>query len=181
MDETEYRQFVQDVNAGRIMIGVDRPFARKVYTKMSFSAIQQATGETPFIEKAVVLFAFVAQAIAILGAFVLAVFAFRWWAFLVIPVVAILWFYNMSRSSMGGASIRIHTVALIGALIIHFLKVLPNPWMSEFLIVFVFALWCSRLVYNASTFLLRECVLRNPRALEAFEEGITIREIRTGR
>ena len=43
MNEAEYRQFVQDANVGRILVGVDRLFARRVFTNMSLSAIRQAT------------------------------------------------------------------------------------------------------------------------------------------
>jgi hypothetical protein len=143
---------------------------------MSISAFQQTTGESPYFEKTVTMFAFVAQYLAIFGVAVLACFAFRWWVFLVVPVAIIVWFYNMSMSTMGGASIRLHNIALIVALAIHFLKVLPNPKTSGFIAVYIFSLWCSRFLYHAATHFLRAFVLRNPRALEAFGEAITLRE-----
>jgi hypothetical protein len=68
------------------------------------------------------------------------------------------------------------TLVLIVAVSAHFMNLFANPWMSGFVTAFLFALWCDRLLYCASTFFLRAFVLRNQRALEAFREGITIQE-----
>jgi len=175
MNDVDYKAFVQDANDGRVLIGVDRPFARSVYTNMASIAIQQATGETPYIEKAIVLFAFIASPLAILGSAVLAGFAFRWWAALIVPAALLLWIHNRSRSMLSGSSLWFLTIVVIAAVIVHSMNLLPTPWMSGFLTAFIFAMWCDRLLYCTSAFFLRAFVLRNQRALEAFAEGITIR------
>ena len=68
------------------------------------------------------------------------------------------------------------TFAVILAVSVYFMRLLPTPWISGFVAVFVFAMWCDRILYCASTLFLRAFVLRNRRAFEAFAEGITIRE-----
>jgi len=176
MDDAEYKKFVESAYHGRVLIGVDRVFARKVYTDIPISTIWEATGEAPYLEKVVVWFAFLASPLALLTSAVLAVLAFRWWAFLIVPVTFLWWMINRSMSVLGTSRIWFHTLVLIVAASVHFMNLLRNPWMSGFVMAFVFAMWSDRLLYCASTFFLRAFGLRNKRALEAFGEGITIRE-----
>lgn len=181
MNETEYRAFVHDLYAGRILIGFDRGFARMVYTNMSISEIQRKTGEPAYLDKAVVLSVYIAQFFALLGASVLIGIALRWWAALIIPVSILIWGYNMSKSSMPGGSIWVHTFILIGAIIFHFANVISDPFISWAIVIFVFALWCGRFVYIASSFFLRAFILRNPRAFEAFSGAITMLSTNNGK
>lgn len=176
MNDAEYKALVQSAYDNRILIGVDRIFARRLYTNISTSTIHTITGETPYIEKFVIWFAFLASPIAICMGVFAAVFGFRWWAFIVVPGALLLWMLNRSMSVRGGSSMWFLTLILVTAVSLHFMKLLSSPWMSGFIAIFAFALWCDRLLYCASTFFLRAFVLRNPRALEAFGEGITIRE-----
>lgn len=177
MNDAEYKAFVQSAYQGRLLVGVDRVFARKLYTDVSTSAIEEATGEAPYLEKLVVWFAFLASPLALLGSVVLAAFAFRWWALLVVPLACLWWMFNRSMSVRGGSSIWFLTLAVIAAMTVHFMSLLPSPWMSGFVAAFVFAMWCDRLLCCASTWFLRAFVLRNQRALQAFNEGLTIREV----
>lgn len=177
MNEADYKRLVQSAYDGRILIGVDRVFARRLYTDVGLSAIEQATGEAPYLEKLVVWFAFLAAPLAILGSGVMAAVAFRWWAFFIVPVAFLWWMFNRSVSVLEGSSIGFLTLAMIVAVSAHFMNLLPDPWMSGFVATFVFAMWCDRFLYWVSAFFLRAFVLRNQRALEAFREGITIREV----
>jgi len=176
MNDDQYKTLVQSAYDGRLLVGVDRVFARKLYTGMATSAIEEATGEAPYLEKLVVWFAFLASPVAMLGSAVLAAVAFHWWALLIVPVALLWWMFNRSTSVRGGSSIWFLTLALIASVSVHFMNLLAIPRMSGLVAVFAFALWCDRLLYCASTFFLRAFVLRNQRALEAFGEGITIRE-----
>lgn len=166
---------MQSAYDGRILVGVDRVFARKLYTDMATSAIEEVTGEAPYLEKLVVWFAFLASPLAIVGSAVMAAFAFRWWALLIVPVAFLCWMFNRSMSVRGGSSIWFLSLAVIAAVSAHFMNLLPTV-ISGFVVAFVFAMWCDRLLYWASTVFLRAFVLRNQQALEAFGEGITIRE-----
>ena len=42
MDDAEYKEFVESAYHGRVLIGVDRIFARRVYTDIPTSTIQEA-------------------------------------------------------------------------------------------------------------------------------------------
>ncbi|HXH24686.1 MAG TPA: hypothetical protein VNI78_05515, partial [Vicinamibacterales bacterium] len=64
MNDAEYTALVQSAYDGRALIGVDRVFARRLYTDVPTSAIENATGEAPYLEKLVVWFAFVAAPVA---------------------------------------------------------------------------------------------------------------------
>jgi len=177
MNDAEYKAFVESACHGRVLVGVDRVFARKLYTDVPLSAIEEATGEAPYLEKLVVWFAFLASPLALLGSAVLAAFAFRWWALLIVPVACIWWILNRSMSVRGGSSIWFLTIAVIVAMSVQVMNLLPSSWMSGFMAAFAFAMWCDRLLYCASTFFLRSFVLRNPQALRAFGEGLTIRDV----
>lgn len=176
MNDADYKTLVQSTYDGRVLVGVDRAFARNLYTDVATSAIEDATGEAPYLEKLVIWFAFLASPLAILGCAVMAAIAFRWWAILVVPVAFLWWMVNKSMSVRGGSSIWFLTLIVIVAIGLHFTHLLPSLWMSGFAATFAFALWCDRLLYCASTFFLRAFVLRNQRALETFGEGITLRE-----
>lgn len=68
-----------------------------------------------------------------------------------------------------------YTFFMVVAVSAHFMDLFPSALISGFVTAFVFALWCDRLLYWASTFFLRAFVLRNQRAFEAFRDSITIR------
>ena len=176
MNAADYKAFVQSVYDGRTLVGIDRVFARKLYTNRATSEIKKATGEAPHFAKLVVWFAFLGGPLAMLSSAVVAVLAFEWWALLITPAAFVLWFLNQSMSSRGDASIRTHSLLLVTAVGVHLAGRLLSPGVSSFLALFALALWCSRLLYCASTFFLRAFVMRNHQALEAFAEGISIRE-----
>lgn len=176
MKEFEYKAFVESSYQGRVVVGVDRVFARKLYTDVPIFAIEEATGEAPYFEKLVVWFALLVSPLAILGSASLAVVAFRWWAILIIPAAFFLWMSNKSMSVRGDSAMWLLTLILIVAGVIHFTNIFAASWISGFVTAFAFALWCDRLLYCASTAFLRAFVLRNQRAFEAFQEGLVIRE-----
>ncbi len=175
MNDSDYKTLVESAYDGRVVVGVDRAFARKLYTDVATSAIEEATGEAPYVEKLVVWFAFVAAPVAMLGSTVAAAFAFGWWALVIIPAALVWWMFNKSMSVRGGSPIWFLTLLVVAAVGVHFVKLLPSPWMSGFLALFALAMWCDRLLYWASTFFLRALVLRNRQALEAFADGRTSR------
>lgn len=177
MNGIDHKRLVQLEHQGRILVGVNRVYARKLYTDMPASAIKNATGETPCLEKLVVWFAFLASPLALLVSTLLAVISFGWWAFLIVPIAVSCWISNRSLSVRGDSSMWFITVALSAAVGAHFTNLLPSQWISGTLVVFAFAMWCDRLLYCASTVFLRAFVLRNPRALEACRDGITFRDV----
>lgn len=175
MDQHEYEAFVAAARGGSVRIGIDRVFARRLYTNVPGSVILEATGETPLVEKSVVWSAMAGSPLLVLGSAAAASFAFGWWAAAVVPLTLAWWLLNKSLSVRGGAKLWPLTVCVVVATAVHFFAPISDPWASGFIVLFALALWSDRLVYSAATFFLRAFVLRNRRALEAFSEGFTIR------
>ncbi len=48
--QEEYQDLVKRAYEGKILVGVDRALARKVYTNLSIAKIRAFTGETPYFE-----------------------------------------------------------------------------------------------------------------------------------
>jgi hypothetical protein len=131
MTESEYKTFVEQAYSGALLIGIDRSVARKFYTDIPLSKIQEETGETPYIEKMVVWFAFLTAPIALLASFVLSVFAFHWWAALAIPLSILIYFIFSSKSSMprgGMLGISVLLALTIGSLFTDFFASPFAPW-----------------------------------------------------
>lgn len=174
MTEAEHQQLVKDAYRGGTVIGVDRGFARKLYTDISAARIRELTGETPYVEKAVVWFAFLGGPVFVLTSVVLAGIVFRWWAMAVIPVCFVVWFSYKGISSSGGARMLSISVALAGAVGTYLTNVIPNRMGALFAVSFLLALWCERLLYCAATFFLRAFVVRNFKAFTNFRDGLTL-------
>ena len=123
MTADEYKEFVAQVNSGALLIGVDRAIARKFYTDIPLSKIEEETGEAPYFEKMVVWFAFLSAPIAFLASLVLSVLALRWWAAVAIPFFILAYFVFSGQSSMarrGMLSISILLALAVGSLFARF-------------------------------------------------------------
>lgn len=172
--EAKYRELVEQVYAGNIIIGVDRPFARQLYTSVPMATIHDQTGESPYIEKTIVSLALYGAPVVLLVSFVIAGFAFHWWAIPIIPVAALFWFGYASLSVRGNAGIIRISYLLIAEIVLLFTNLITNKWIPGFFATYFFALWCSRFVYCSGTFFLRAFVLRNHRAFTSLADGLTI-------
>ncbi len=177
MTEQEHRELVEAEKQGSILVGVDRIYARKLYTDASFHCVEELTGEPVYIEKAVVWLSFLGTHLALVVSCVFAVLAFRWWAFLAIPGIIVAWFVYSSMSVRGGSKIGLITLLLVGAIAVAILGVIDGLWANLFLIAFILSLWLNRLLYEAATLFLRAFVLRNFRAWNAFEDGLVVRTV----
>jgi len=176
MNESEYKIFVEQAYSGALLIGIDRAVARRFYTDIPLSKIEEETGEAPYLEKMVVWFAFLSAPVALLASFVLSVLAFQWWAVLAIPLSIVVYFIFSGQASMprgGMLDISVLLALAIGSLFTDFIA---SPFASWYFIAVTFSLWASRLLYCVATAFLRAFVLRNQRALEFMGENVHIRE-----
>jgi hypothetical protein len=176
MTEDEYKTFVDQAYSGALLIGIDRAVARKFYTDIPLSRIEEKTGEAPYFEKMVIWFAFVTAPAALLASFVLSVIAFQWWAVLAIPISVLVYFIFSGQSSMPGGGMLGFSILLAIAIGTLFTSFFASPLAPWYFIAVTFSLWASRLLYTAATAFLRGFVLRNQRALEFMGEQIHIRE-----
>ena len=113
---SDYDTIVEQEEAGTILVGIDRAFARRFYTDVSLATIGEKTGETPYLEKLVVFGAFIGKHITLLGAVVLAVLVLGWWSAVVIPIGILIWVLFSSTSSLGGSRMLGITFILAGTL-----------------------------------------------------------------
>ena len=132
-EDAEYKAFVQSVYDGRLLVGVDRIFARELYTEISTSEIEEATGEKPRLAKLVVWFAYLASPLAMLISAILAAFSFRWWALLIVPLCLLGWMINSMAARRGSSSMWFFTLVGIAAVGIHLMRLLANPYLSGFI------------------------------------------------
>jgi hypothetical protein len=175
MDDSEHAAIVAREANGELTIGVDRVFARRFYTDTPLPTIRQNTGETPYVAKLLVMTAFIASPLALLGASVLAALTLRWWAILVAPVCILLWALGKSASSVWGSRLAPLTLGLgaVGAAWLLGIGGYTTFWCIAS--AYLAALWLDRFVYVGSTTLLRAFVIRNPRAFRWLAPGLVIR------
>ena len=103
-EAAEYKAFVQSAHEGGLLVGVDRIFAQKLYTKISISEIEETTGEKARLAKLVVWFAYLASPLAMVITTILAAFSFRWWALVMVPVGFLARMFNSMSARRGSSS-----------------------------------------------------------------------------
>lgn len=177
-DDLPFDEVVRRARYGQLMVGVDRFFARRFYTDVSLIIVQEHTGEAPYLEKALVLGAFVGGPLALLASAVLAVLVVGWWSALAIPLGSLLWFSYYGMSSRGGARLTSVSFLLVAAAVLYALSSSENRPLWGLASLYLAALWLGRFVYSGSTALLRGFVLRNPKAFEWLRDHLVLRELR---
>lgn len=175
--DAEYERFVQAVHARRTLIGVDRAFAKKLYTSVPMDTMERTIGEVPYFEKGIVCCAVFASPVLLFAAIVLSVFGIGWWAMLAAPIATAAWIFNRKRSASDEAGIALLTLSLLAPVVLPLFGWVGSAWVLGALASFLLALWCDRLIYVASSSFLRKQVLRNRRALAAYAEGLSIRNV----
>ena len=141
------------------------------------SKIVEETGEPPYLEKAIVWFAFLFGPIALALSIVVGFLAFSWWGIICLVLCPIVYFAYSSSSVMGGSKlIGIAGLVLI-SVCVHFFGNLKAPWLARFASAFLLSLWCVRLLYCSSTVFFRAFVIRNGRAFEYLSDYLVIRHV----
>ena len=175
-NDGEHAEVIAREARGELAIGVDRVFARRFYTDVPLREIEQKTGETPYIEKLIVFSAFIGSPAVLLAASALTVLVLHWWAALAIPAGILGWFLYKLKSPLGRA--RLTPISVLLALV-------TTSWLLDLgslrpvlgvSAAYVLALWLDRLLYTASTALLRAFVIRNSKAFTWLKQHLVIRE-----
>src|SRR2546422_9104558 len=97
-DRRDFDASVEGFKSGRLLIGVDRGKARHFFMQVPAAYIKERTGDSLVLERAVIWGLYLLAALSILASVVIAGFAFRWLAILVIPVIAFTYMFNMAKS-----------------------------------------------------------------------------------
>ncbi|MBW8034754.1 MAG: hypothetical protein FVQ79_03645 [Planctomycetes bacterium] len=173
----EHKELIKLEQQGKILIGVDRAMARKFYTDIPVSTINEETGEAPYFEKIIVWFAFLSGPIALISSIVLGFFAFKWWGVTCLVLCPVTFLVYSSLSARGDSKSIGITLLLFISVGVHFFGNLNMFWVTLFVCVFLFSLWCIRVLYCSATLLLRCFVIRNRRAFEYLSDYLTIEQI----
>lgn len=160
---------------GKLLIGIDRVMARKFYMDIPLSKIKEETGEAPYTEKIIVWGAFFFAFISLISSIVLSFYAFNWWGIICLVLCPISFLQYFSLSARGDSKSIGITLILLISLSIHYFAHLNMFWVTLFVCVFLFSLWCIRVLYCSATMLLRCFVIRNRRAFEYLSSYLTIR------
>ena len=177
MNDTEHTELVKLAEAGKILIGVDRAIARKLFTEVPLSRILEMTGEVPYFEKTLVMSAFILGPVALITSVFVAFLAFGWWGLIPLLLCPVVYILYQSSSSLGGAGLSLITVFVVVAGLAHLFGNFNEPWSTRFITVFLFSLWCARLVYSGATFMYRAFAIRNRKAFEFLSPGLSIKRI----
>jgi hypothetical protein len=177
MSRGEHQELVRREDRGHVLIGVDRVAARKFFTDSSHRKVQAVIGESLYLDRFIVKSSFVLGYVLVLLGLAASVWAFNWWAVLVLPVTIAAWSWYLAASSRGNAGVGFGLVALIAAGAAYFLTPLSAPVKICFLLL-AGALFFARFTYTSSTFLLRALALRNHKAFGALEgESLVVRQV----
>lgn len=176
LNDPEHAAIVARESRGQLAIGVDRVFARRFYTDVPIREIEQQAGEAAYLEKLIIFTAFIGSPVVLLAASALAVFLLHWWAALAIPAGLLSWVLYKLRSPLGHSSLTPASVLLV---LLTTASVLDIGSLRPILAVgaaYILSLWLDRLVYIASTVLLRAFVIRNSKAFTWLKQHLVIRE-----
>ena len=173
MTKLEHAELVKREAEGKLLIGVDRAFARKFCTEFPLKEIRERTGEAPYFEKLITYLCWLGSPSALLVTLVLSAVFLGWWSLLAIPLSISVWFTFYTNSSRGSVGLSFPTLILGSAIVVWLTGVLA--WhFSLVLLSLAIAVWLGRLLYVATTVFLRDSVLHNHLAFELVQDGITI-------
>mgnify|MGYP006436845091 CR=1 FL=1 len=167
---------VQLEEQAKFLIGVDRIMARKFYIDIPISEIEEKTGEAPYFEKAIVWFSYLIAPVALISSIILIFIGLRWWGIFGLFICPLIYSKYASSSMVDGSKLIFITLLLLTSLIVHFFGDLNVPWITGAATLFIFALWCVRLLYCSSTYLLRAFVIRNEKAFEWLSKYLVIKD-----
>lgn len=174
--QDEHATFVTLAESGRLLVGVDRVFARRFYTDTPLNTINANTGEAPYLEKLLVMTAFVGGPVLLALACVWIAYIIRWWAIIALPGAVAAWIAFYAASCRRNASLGWVSVVAIGLALAATLKLFAHGQLFGALAVYVSALWMARFVYVSATFFLRAFVIRNSQAFHWLRDEIHTRE-----
>lgn len=174
VSDLEYIQIVESFKKGLISVGVDRSYARKLFTDVQLPTIQENIGESLWMQKIIALTAFIVSPILVLLTCIFAIIAFGWWALLGLPLLLFVWMYYKSLSVRGGAGLG--SISFI-AVFAFALLLIETPSLIAPLLPFILGLWLERFLYCFTTHQFRALVLRNKKAFDLFQRGIVIKEV----
>ncbi len=173
MTEAQFHEFQRLNKQGNVLIGIDMPYAREVYLKLSYKEIYELTGERPYLSKTFIYGAFLATFALLFASIVLSIYAFSWWSLLIIPALVFVHMYNMVAASM---KVRMLAPSLLIIVLFVLLVsgIISNSLTSWSAFIFVASLYSAWALKQFPADLLRSMVTRNRLAMNAFSKGVRL-------
>jgi hypothetical protein len=106
--------------------------------------------------------------LALLVSIGLAIPAFGWWAFFVIPVVTVVWIFYKARANRGRQTLIPVSVLLVAAIATALLWNAPNIWIRLFIISATLSIFLVRLLYYAVASIVFDLIHTNYEFFDAF-------------
>lgn len=173
--DAEHQSLVKAERAGKAQIGVDRAFARDFYLWEPLATIRAQTGESPYVEKLVAWSALIGAVASLLVSLGFLAWIAGGWSALLIPIAIVWWVGNFSMSVRGDSTILGPTFVLLGAVAAPVATTWLTPTQAWCVGSYAASLWCTRLLYTATTDFFRAFVLRNARAFRTFPGGVQVK------
>ena len=171
----EHGELLKQAEAGNILIGIDRTFARSFYMNISLDEIKAITGESPYFEKMVIWFFMLVSIIFLLASVVKAFLMSTLFGVLSLIIFPLIYFGYFLDSIRGNARVIGIIIALITAITLYMVGLFKES-LGYIPILLIISLLCGRLVYWSSAKLLRLFILRNEIAFEWLREYIVIKD-----
>ena len=170
----EHADFVQAYQSGSLVLGVNRPGSRRLFTDHSMQELAELTGEDLHLEKLVITALLLVSLLLLLLSVGLVVITYGWWSIGVGPIALalyVLYWMASPRGTSNGVSISV--MFALGWVEVFSTIVLPTS-AALCLAVFVSSLWANRMTYVLSTSFARAAVLRSPTAFSNLASILTI-------
>lgn len=169
----DHQEFCKLFEAGKLSIGVDPAAARRLFTETRMSSFRGTLGESVLLECTVITTTFYLALLCIPVSFYFAYRSFGWWSIAVIPVSAVLLFYNHATSSAGRPGLLLAWLALA---FLVWLNTFESGPVYRWLLLAAASNCLSRTAYRLSSFFVRSLVIRSPQAFSVLRSGLTLRE-----
>ena len=155
--------------------GMDPAHARRLFTDIKGDALVLKIGEDLRFERFLVTACMTISWWGFLISLPVAIWAFGWWAIAAIPAATVIRYGHFSRAGMGRQSLFFEATALAVAIVVPPI-IGWDARIYVWLVVLAASLLAARLIYFFSSRIVRNLVLRNPKAYDLLSQDIRIQE-----
>jgi hypothetical protein len=176
MNELDHSTLVAKYREGKLAFGMDPAHARRLFTDFKGETLISKIGEDLRFERFLVTACMAISWWGFLSTLPVAIMAFGWWAVAAIPAATVIWFGLKARAGMGRQSLFFEVTALATAIVVPPMAgwdVRTYVW----LVLLAASLLAARLVYYFSSRMIKDLILRNPKAYDLLSRDIRVKEI----
>lgn len=176
MTELDHSTLTSRYREGKLAFGMDPAYARRLFTDFKGETLISKIGEDLKLERFLVTACMAISWWGFLSTLPVAIWTFGWWAVVAIPAATVIWFGLKTRAGMGRQSLSFEMTALATAIVVP-----PvagwNVRIYVWLVSLAASLLAARLVYYFSNRMVRDLILRNPKAYDLLSRDIRVQEL----